>query len=146
MFIIVTPDREVVSVWTERPDARSVPDGWYSLYATKAETAGVTLPVESWIPSPGDPGTVHLVRTPGTILTPNQLTALITRQDAIKAQVQGALTFAQTITGRTFDSLTTAELKNCLRLLFATHGWIDQTGAIDLSDFGVDDLMRVRAR
>jgi hypothetical protein len=141
MFAVIQSERrEVVDLLDERPKNSQVWPPYISVYVTSAEAANLTLPKDEWVDDP-DPTTSHLVHTPGTIVPAATLQAAIDRQDALKAQVQTILAFAQSLDGIAFSALTTNQLKGLLQLLFAKFGMIDVNGNVDLSDFTADSII-----
>ena len=142
LAIINTDTREIHGLLSELPikDAYQLP--LLSVYVTSAEAETLVLPKDEWVPDPEPATTSQLVHTSGTIVPENTLNSAIARQDALKVRVQTILAFAQSVTGRSFSSLTTNELKGLLQLLFAMNGMVDIDGNVDLSDFTIDNILR----
>lgn len=140
MFAIVdTNTREVLDLLEERPKKNTYQPPILPVYVTTAESANLLTPTDEWVMDTETES--HLVHTPGTIIPQPILNAAIVRQDNLKTRVNLILTFAKGLNGRSFDSLTTQELKGLLQLQLAINRMIDINGNIDLSDFTVDSLI-----
>ena len=141
MFAIIdTTNREVLEIKEERPSKNLYSSPLLVVYITSVEASNLVTPLDEWVPDPDLPEVYNKVHTPGTIVPQTTLNAAITRQDNLKIRVNLVLTFANSLNGRTFDSLTNQELKGLMQLQLAMNGMIDINGNIDLSDFTVDTI------